>query len=282
MLNSKFEYNHGIIPTLATQFTSQPSGKNKDSQRADRIVEELRFLEDKRCTMKRMINSEENPKRSKRRRTLTNSEKPRTHKSSSKRKFNDSDQEDSPILEGPTIKESRRLDPDPDPDGKSQYQNQNDCKFDPSDRIPTTPSKLNIKSSAGDVTHVMNIAENQTNSEVRKVNSPCILTNKRCNQPARSDIRTFISKNLPHNPVPAPKLSPHPSKCNNLKINPRPNSKSCKSNQSKISKYFMKSETTSNPTDGGPPPAPGDWTFFDQSATKQDITIKFDKAEDKF
>ena len=176
--------------------------------------------------------------------------------------------------------EGRRLDPDPDPDGLSQNQNQKKCKFDHSIRIPTTPSKLHIKSSAGDVTHVLKISENLTSSEVRKVNTPCIPTDKSCNQPAKSDIRTFLSRNLPHNPVLAPKLSPHPVKCIKSRINPRPNSKLINNNQSKISNYFKKSENTNNPTDGGTLPAPGDWIFCDQSSTKQDITTKFDKAED--
>ena len=45
LLNSNYEYNHGIIPTLSANFTSQPLRADKDNVRADRIAEELSYLD---------------------------------------------------------------------------------------------------------------------------------------------------------------------------------------------------------------------------------------------
>ena len=107
LLNSKFEYNHRIIPTLSTGFTTQPLGKKQDSHRSDRLAQELVPLEDKRYIMKRVQRSEEtiegddkNPKNRKKRRLMIVQEdsgdviKNKMHQ----RKFSETDQENDSIL----------------------------------------------------------------------------------------------------------------------------------------------------------------------------------------
>ena len=254
ILNSKFEYNHGVLPTLTTLEPHYLS-KNIIKESSQQKIEKLLYLEDKRSTMIRVRDQEEK-------------EQEKLNKKPQKRIKLDKDEVQSYKSMTRSSNKKRKHQLMPDSILEDSGRSQKIAKSISMSTSDVTPVKNADRiSGVVELSSVVDVMISKDSPTYHK-NSPTY--HKTINiipKKPQATLRSFLTANNSQK-MPANHHSPSPNPANPSQpsASARTRPRKCKSNklitpqlkgQPPISNYF-KMKVTDNPEPDGTPPRPGE------------------------